>query len=272
MNETIINITLANATLSTSAPDISFNYMLNGFLGIMPWVLILFVIYREPILSIFVNVRAIKTLSKKTGMGVILFSKDVDYKSANKFEMLLNRAERKNIKDIILIIETFGGWEFAMARMFTAIQNFKGNIHCYIPRYSMSAGSLVALSCKSIHMGNKSSIGPVDPQMGILFWVHSSKAWKTIVKKKGIKANDESWAMSLYADQYTKLIRGFLDKIPSLKDNNKFKSFMTSGDIPHSYQIDADKLKSFGINVLPIEYQEIYRIMEKNPKKIKASF
>ena len=43
---------------------------------------------------------------------------------------------------------------------------FKGNVRAIIPQISMSAGTMIAISCKDIIMGRQSSLGPIDPQMG----------------------------------------------------------------------------------------------------------
>jgi ClpP class serine protease len=43
---------------------------------------------------------------------------------------------------------------------------FGKDIRAIIPQISMSAGTMIALSCKSIMMGKQSNLGPIDPQMG----------------------------------------------------------------------------------------------------------
>ena len=43
---------------------------------------------------------------------------------------------------------------------------FQGNIRAIVPQMAMSAGSLVAVSCKEIMMGKQSCLGPFDPQIG----------------------------------------------------------------------------------------------------------
>lgn len=40
------------------------------------------------------------------------------------------------------------------------------DIRAIVPQISMSAGTMIALSCKEIVMGKHSSLGPIDPQMG----------------------------------------------------------------------------------------------------------
>jgi hypothetical protein len=42
---------------------------------------------------------------------------------------------------------------------------FGNDIRAIIPQIAMSAGTMVACSCKSIIMGKQSNIGPIDPQL-----------------------------------------------------------------------------------------------------------
>ena len=39
-------------------------------------------------------------------------------------------------------------------------------MRAFIPQISMSAGTMIAMSCREIIMGEQSSLGPIDPQMG----------------------------------------------------------------------------------------------------------
>jgi hypothetical protein len=43
---------------------------------------------------------------------------------------------------------------------------FKGDIRAIVPHLAMSAGTMIALACKSIVMGLHSNLGPIDPQVG----------------------------------------------------------------------------------------------------------
>lgn len=43
---------------------------------------------------------------------------------------------------------------------------FGDDIVCFVPQMAMSAGTMIACSCKEIYMGAHSSLGPIDPQIG----------------------------------------------------------------------------------------------------------
>jgi ClpP class serine protease len=70
-------------------------------------------------------------------------------------------------KGLNLILHTPGGDIAATESIVEYLQSlFKGNIHAIVPQISMSAGTMMAISCKDIMMGRQSSLGPIDPQIG----------------------------------------------------------------------------------------------------------
>jgi len=70
-------------------------------------------------------------------------------------------------KGLDLILHTPGGDTAATESIVDYLwQKFDGNIRCFVPQMAMSAGTMIACSCKEIWMGKQSSLGPVDPQFG----------------------------------------------------------------------------------------------------------
>lgn len=64
-----------------------------------------------------------------------------------------------------LILHTPGGDTAATESIVDYLwQKFNGNIRCFVPQMAMSAGTMIACSCKEIWLGKQSSLGPVDPQ------------------------------------------------------------------------------------------------------------
>jgi hypothetical protein len=64
-----------------------------------------------------------------------------------------------------LILHTPGGDTSATESIVDYLwQKFSGNIRCFVPQMAMSAGTMIACSCREIWMGRQSSLGPVDPQ------------------------------------------------------------------------------------------------------------
>lgn len=70
-------------------------------------------------------------------------------------------------KGLDLLLHTPGGGIAATEALVTYLRlMFDGDIRAIVPQMAMSAGTMLALSCKSIVMGKHSSIGPIDPQIG----------------------------------------------------------------------------------------------------------
>lgn len=66
-----------------------------------------------------------------------------------------------------LILHTPGGDLAATESIVKYLRDCFGNdIVAIVPQMSMSAGTMVACSCKEIIMGRQSSLGPTDPQFG----------------------------------------------------------------------------------------------------------
>lgn len=70
-------------------------------------------------------------------------------------------------KGLDLILHTPGGNTAATESIVNYLKSiFGNNIRAFIPQIAMSAGTMIALSCKEIIMGKESNIGPIDPQFG----------------------------------------------------------------------------------------------------------
>ena len=77
----------------------------------------------------------------------------------------LHGLDRKRGLDLVL--HTPGGDLAATEAIVSYIKSCFGSDVCAIvPQLAMSAGTMVACSCKKIVMGRQSSLGPTDPQLG----------------------------------------------------------------------------------------------------------
>lgn len=66
-----------------------------------------------------------------------------------------------------LILHTPGGSIAATESIVDYLRRIFGdNIRAIVPQIAMSAGTMIACSCRSIVMGKQSNLGPVDPQYG----------------------------------------------------------------------------------------------------------
>ena len=114
-------------------------------------------------------------LHKKTGRNVISYysgwlSKPYIAQNAlldedkNGFMTSVHNLDRS--KGLDLILHTPGGSISATQSIVQYLHSMFGNdIRAVIPQIAMSAGTMVACSCKSILMGKESNLGPIDPQL-----------------------------------------------------------------------------------------------------------
>lgn len=80
----------------------------------------------------------------------------------NGFMLCIHELDRS--KGLDLILHTPGGSVAATESIVTYLRDMFGNdIRAIVPQLAMSAGTMIACSCKSIVMGKHSSLGPVDP-------------------------------------------------------------------------------------------------------------
>jgi len=114
-------------------------------------------------------------MSAKTGRNVILYYSGWLQKGnasatpildddKNGFMNVVYGLDRS--KGLDLILHTPGGDILATdSIIFYLRQMFGTNIRAFVPLLAMSAGTMLACSCKEIFMGKHSALGPIDPQM-----------------------------------------------------------------------------------------------------------
>lgn len=120
--------------------------------------------------------RYLKQLSEKTGRNVILYYSGWLQKS-NIDGLQVNDADKNGLMTVIhkldrnkgldLILHTPGGETAATESIVDYLHSmFGNNIRAIVPQLAMSAGTMIACSCKEIILGQQSSLGPIDPQFG----------------------------------------------------------------------------------------------------------
>lgn len=99
---------------------------------------------------------------QKVGLPSQIFSlNDAD---KNGFMSAIHGMDRSLGLD--LVMHTPGGEIAATESLVDYLRSmFDGDVRAIVPQLAMSAGTMVALSCKSVVMGKESSLGPIDPQI-----------------------------------------------------------------------------------------------------------
>ncbi|WP_083276839.1 SDH family Clp fold serine proteinase [Sphingobium phenoxybenzoativorans] len=120
--------------------------------------------------------RYLRKLFKKTGRNVIAyysgwlsnpgaFGTDVNDEDKAAFMMAIHGLDKT--KGLDLILHTPGGGIAAAESLVDYLRRIFGcDIRAIVPHLAMSAGTMIACTCKSIIMGKQSNLGPIDPQLG----------------------------------------------------------------------------------------------------------
>jgi len=132
---------------------------------------------REGLLAVdLVRRKYLRLLHDKTGRNIIAYysgwlskpgirGTEINDEDKNGFMMAIHRLDRA--KGLDLILHTPGGEIAATESIVNYLRKMFGvDIRAIIPQIAMSAGTMIACSCKSIVMGKQSNLGPIDPQMG----------------------------------------------------------------------------------------------------------
>lgn len=85
----------------------------------------------------------------------------------NGFMATIHQLDRS--KGLDLVLHTPGGDIAATESLVQYLRAMFGtDVRAIVPQLAMSAGTMIALSCKEVLMGKHSCLGPIDPQIGNL--------------------------------------------------------------------------------------------------------
>ena len=195
----------------------------------------------------------------------------------NDINALMNAVNKLDrTKGLDLVLHTPGGDIAATENVVNYLQSaFPNNIRAIIPQLSMSAGTMIALSCNCIVMGKQSSLGPIDPQFngiacqGILDEYSRAISdvtanpnalgiWQPIISKYhptliGDCENAVKWSKELA----TKWIKKVNAGINMIDVENLFISHSTS--YSHSRHISRDECKTVGLNIEDLENNQDFQ-------------
>ncbi len=221
----------------------------------------------------------IKDLSEHTGRNTILYfssflhkrSSDTSINDKDINAFMANLYNLDKTKGLDLILHTPGGDLSATEQIIHYLKSyFDGDVRAIVPQMSMSAGSMIAVSCKSIIMGRQSCLGPFDPQFNgvpcqsairefykavddVAANPASLGLWQTIISK----LNPTFLALCEQADQLSEELTEsiLLDKQLDNEGKKKIKDVFQKNENSkiHSRHINRDKCKDAGLNIIDLE-------------------
>lgn len=221
----------------------------------------------------------LKSVSDLTGRNVIAYysgwlkspgapNVDINDNDKNAFMNAVYQMDRT--KGLDLILHTPGGDIAATESIVSYLKSlFNNNLRAIVPQISMSAGTMIAMSCREIVMGRQSSLGPIDPQMnGVACQTvidefykavnevkkepSSLGLWQTIIGKLHptfLTACEDAikWSSQL-AEEWIKEVN------PGVEMNNIKETFLNhSNSYSHSRHISREDCRNAGLTILDLE-------------------
>jgi len=205
-------------------------------------------------------------LQRPNSPDVVVNDKDI-----SGFMLNIHKLDRK--KGLDLILHTPGGSLVATEALVTYLKSMFGNdIRAIVPQLSMSAGTMIALSCKEIILGKHSSLGPIDPQMGnmpcqsviaeferarneIIQDTKNAALWQFIISKY----HPTFLSSCQHAiDMSSKLVESWLNDNMFSNDNEKTKKIIEhfsshDNSKTHARHISMKTCKDLGLKIIELE-------------------
>lgn len=173
-------------------------------------------------------------------------------------------------KGLDLILHTPGGDIAATESIVSYLkQLFGNNIRAIVPQISMSAGTMIAMSCKEIIMGKQSALGPIDPQInGIACQMVIDEFNQAVEQIKSVPESLGLWQViiSKYAPTYLtickdavkwseELAEEWLSEVNPQIDIDRIKNIFINHkhSYSHNRHISKDDCKKAGLNIIDLE-------------------
>ncbi|MGB3347052.1 MAG: hypothetical protein WBA71_07405 [Candidatus Humimicrobiia bacterium] len=213
--------------------------------------------------------RVITMIHRQESLFGLPFFKYIDIQDSEQVLRVVRMTP--NNMPIDFIIHTPGGLQLASEQIALALANHKAKVTIFIPHYSMSGGTLLALGADEICMDENAVIGPLDPQIGQFPMVYPATSILKAVKKKSLDKIDDRTL--ILADVATKAIKQMKQRIVEIIGNrmdskkaNKLASVLTDGRWTHDYPITFKEAEELGFNVKREIPKEIYKLMDLYPQ------
>ncbi len=175
----------------------------------------------------------------------------------------------KNIP-IDLVLHTPGGLVLAAEQIARAVKKHPAKVTVFIPHYSMSGGSLIALAADEVVMDPNAVIGPVDPQIGTM---HSQYPAASVLKALAIpnpNRDDETLILGDIArkaiSQVYQVVYDLVKEKVEEEKAQKLAEILSTGVWTHDFPITVELAQELGLPVRIGIPQEIYNLMELYPQ------
>jgi len=182
------------------------------------------------------------------------------------------RAIHLTAKDlpIDLILHTPGGLVLAAEQIARAVKKHPAKVTVYIPHYSMSGGSLIALAADEVVMDPNAVMGPVDPQIGTMHTQYPAASLLKALEIPNPNRDDETLILGDIARKAINQVHQVVyDLVKDKGDEEKSKylaEILSTGVWTHDFPITVEFARELGLPVRIGIPQEIYDLMELYPQ------
>ncbi len=229
--------------------------------------------------------RYLRKLFKHTGRNIIAYysgwlsnpgAAGIDVNDEDKVAFMMTIHGLDKTKGLDLILHTPGGGIAAAESLVDYLRRiFGGDIRAIVPHMAMSAGTMIACTCKSVVMGKQSNLGPIDPQLAGLPAAAVKKEIEQAIKEiKEEPERREFWQYVL--SKYTPTFVGQCDQAVTMAAefvHNRLMDNMFLGDVDaaakakkivdglsdidnnksHARHIHIDKCEELGLKIERLE-------------------
>ena len=234
----------------------------------------------KPILNFdSVLLKYIKEFSQYRNRNVIVYYSDflspakgpnIDINDSDMTGFMNSCYNLDKSKGLDLILHTPGGSAFATEGIVKYLRKIFGNdIEVFVPLLAMSAGTMLACSCKKIWMGKESSLGPIDPQFESISAFNVKKEFEEVEKELASNPNSlYNWQIRLgkYPPAFyytvsdsinlsTRLLSDWLKSNMFLNEKDvdqkveKIASILNNNNGSHSKHFDYEECKNMGLKI-----------------------
>ena len=199
---------------------------------------------------------------------------NIEDNDLNGFMNAIYKLDRS--KGLDLILHTPGGTISSACAIVSYLKNlFSKDIRCIVPQVAMSAGTMIACACKEIYMGKHSSIGPIDPQFGVISTgdviEEAARAKKEMASQQG---TIPYWSSLLakyppaFIGKCEKAVQFAMENVEAWLTDNMFATAENPREVAktivselsdhiktrqHDKHISADEAQELGLKIIPIE-------------------
>jgi len=194
----------------------------------------------------------------------------IDINDSEEVIRAINMTDKDVPIDIIL--HTPGGLVLASLQIALALKKHPAKTTAFIPYYAMSGGTLIALACDEIVMGEHAVLGPVDPQIQ---GFPAASILRLLRRKPMDKIEDQTLILADMAEmalsQMKKCLKIILQgKYPD-HTIDEIAELLSQGYFTHDHPITYEEAKKIGLPVRNEMPPEIYHLMRLFPQPLRST-